>query len=79
MTDVRSEDLVARIAGLLRSAHPLRIGLAIRQATRILAYLAPVDRAAVLDRAIGLALTCDEDQPAALGRGPGGSTAARRR
>ncbi|MEU8264741.1 hypothetical protein AB0C02_29495 [Micromonospora sp. NPDC048999] len=68
MTDVRSEDLVARIAGLLSSTHPLRIGLAICQATRVLAYLAPVDRAAVLDRAISLALTHDEEQPAVARR-----------
>ncbi|GAA3945015.1 hypothetical protein Aau02nite_84040 [Amorphoplanes auranticolor] len=49
--------LVAEIAGLLSAAHPLRIGSALRRADALLiAVRPPVRAAAILDRAIGLAL-----------------------
>ncbi|GGN50082.1 hypothetical protein FHR83_001054 [Actinoplanes campanulatus] len=51
-----ADDAVTRIAGLLRSAHSLRVRSAMRQADEILASVAPADRATVLDRAIHLAL-----------------------
>lgn len=60
VTDPRPEDLAFRIVSLLRAAHPLRVGVAMRRADTILTPLAPDDRAAVLDRAIHLALTADE-------------------
>lgn len=59
-TDLWPDDLVRRIAVLLRSANPLRIGSAIRRADEILECVGPADRAAILDRAVHLALTGDE-------------------
>ncbi|AEV81895.1 hypothetical protein ACWT_0881 [Actinoplanes sp. SE50] len=51
-----TDDLATRIAGLLRRAHPLRMGSAIRQADELLTDIGPAGRAAVLERAIHLAL-----------------------
>jgi len=66
-TGLSADDLVTRIAGLLRAAHPLRVGSALRQAGEILTCVAPPERAAVLDRAIHLALAGDQGSPAVAG------------
>ncbi|MET0494009.1 MAG: hypothetical protein ABW000_12860 [Actinoplanes sp.] len=68
-----------RIAGLLRSAHPLRVGSALRQAGEILTCVAPPERAAVLDRAIHLALTGDEGSSAVAGAARSGISPGGRR
>ncbi|MEU7763182.1 MULTISPECIES: hypothetical protein [Micromonospora] len=59
--DLGPDELVARVADLLRSAHPLRIGSAVRRAGELLACVAPPHRAALMDRAIHLTLTDEEE------------------